>query len=567
MNLFVQLSLLIVLAATVSGVMRLLKQPLIMGYILTGLLVGPLFLNLLSDQATLNIFSQMGVSILLFIVGLSLSPKVARQVGKVAVITGLVQITVTTLIGFLLSRLLGFNILESLYVAVALTFSSTIIVLKLLADKKDSEKLYGRMSMGFLLVQDVFATILLVVISAFSHGTNVVVFAALTLLKGALLTAVLIFVSSKLLAKFGTFLAASQEYLFLFSIAWGFGLATLFQYIGLSLEIGALIAGVTLSMSPYAQEISSRLRPLRDFFLILFFVLLGSTLVISDVLQLALPALILSLFVLIGDPLIMFAITGLLGYNKKTIFQFGVIGAQISEFALILVLLGVKLGHVDKSILSLVTLVGLTTIATSSYLIMYSDKLFPLFSPFLALFEGKKPIQDHVLKHAYDVILFGCNRVGYDFIRIFKHMNSKFLAVDFDPQVVEALTKHRINVMYGDAEDSEFLETLCLEKTKMVVSTIPDYEANLFLLTKIRRDSTKTIVILLSYNIDEALKLYDRGATYVIMPHFIGGQLASELALKADLDIDRLLDKRIAHIDYLTERKALGHLHPAHSKR
>ncbi|HSX39676.1 MAG TPA: cation:proton antiporter [Candidatus Saccharimonadales bacterium] len=567
MNLFIELTLLIVVAAAVSGLMRLLKQPLIMGYIITGLIVGPLFLNLLPDQTTLSVFSQMGVSILLFIVGLSLSPKVARQVGKVSILAGVGQIVFTSLIGFFISIGLGFSVTESIYIAITLTLSSTIIVLKLISDKKDSEKLYGRIATGVLLVQDLVAVLALIVISALSHGDNALMFVLLTVIKGTVLTALLLIISSKLLPRFGAFFANSQEYLFLFSVAWGFGLASLFQYIGLSLEVGALIAGVSLAVSPYAPEISSRMRPLRDFFLVIFFVLLGSTLVVNDVKTLIFPAIILSLFVLIGDPFITLVIMGLLGYNKKTAFQLGMTSTQISEFSLILILLAVNNGQLQPQILSLVTLVGLITIASSSYLIMYSDKIYPYLSWLPALFESKKPIKDHELHTTYDVILFGCNRVGYDFIRIFRHLDTKFLAVDFDPEIVKALSASRINVIYGDAEDSEFLDELALDKAKMVVSTIPEYETNFYLLSKVRQKSKKCIVILLSYNIDEALKLYDLGATYVVMPHFLSGQIASELAHKADLDIDRLYDKRLEHIDYLRERKALGHLHPEHSKR
>ncbi len=562
MEIFIELSIIIVVATVIAGLMRLFKQPLIMGHILTGLIVGPQALDLIHSLDTMETFSKIGISILLFIVGLGLSPKIIKDVGKIAVITGLGQIIFTTIFGFLLAKLFGYETLHALFIAIALTFSSTIIILKLLSDKKDSEKLYGRIAIGFLLVQDLVATIILLVISAFSNNQNATTTALLAGGKGLILTVALVFISAKILPKLSNFFAESQEFLFLFSIGWGLGMAALFNYIGFSVEIGALIAGVTLSVSPYSQEISAKLKPLRDFFIIMFFVSLGTKLVIQDVKPLLFQSFVLSLFVLIGNPLIVMALMGTSKYKRKTSFLAGLTVAQISEFSLILILLGVEYGYVTSQILSLITIVGLVTIAIATYLIMYAEKIYPHIAKYLLVFERKAPIEETDILGSYEVILFGANRVGYDFLKLFKKLGQSFLVIDFDPEVIRGLRNEGVNCRYGDAEDADFLEDLNLGESKLVVSTIPDFETNSFLLNKVRSLSKDVIIILISYNIDEALKHYKDGATYVILPHFIGGHFAAMLATEHWLHIDTFNLERDKHINYLEERKRLGHKHP-----
>jgi Kef-type K+ transport system membrane component KefB len=304
MEIFVELSIIIALATLIGGVMRLLKQPLIMGYILTGVVVGPHFLNILKDIESGEIFSLMGISILLFIVGLSLSPHVIREVGKISLITGTGQVMFTTFLGFMIAKGFGYEFIPSLYIAISLAFSSTIIILKLLSDKKDLEKLYGKIAIGFLIVQDIIATLILIGISSFTSGQDILQSALLVLIKGISAAIVLSFISYYLLPKLSDFFAKSQEYLFLFAVGWGFGLASVFKMMGFSAEIGALVAGVTLSMSPYAREISAKLKPLRDFFLIMFFILLGVNMDITSLSGMLVPALIFSTFVLVGNPII-----------------------------------------------------------------------------------------------------------------------------------------------------------------------------------------------------------------------------------------------------------------------
>jgi Kef-type K+ transport system membrane component KefB/Trk K+ transport system NAD-binding subunit len=566
LDIFAELSVIIFVAVVVVSVVRLLKQPLIIGYILTGIIVSPYFLDVVRSQDAIATFAQVGVALLLFMVGLNMNPSVIKDVGKVSLLTGIGQVAFTSLVGFLISRFLGFSVISSLYIAIALSFSSTIIIMKLLSDKNDIDTLYGRISIGFLIVQDLIAVFMLMTISSFSkEGTNLLSKAFETFVTGFTMFGFLVFIGLLFLPKITAYVARSQELLMLFSISWALAVATLFNYLNFSIEIGSLFAGIVLSISPYRYEIMSKMRPLRDFFVVLFFVLLGSQMVFENIANYIIPVIIFSLFILVGNPIIVMTIMGLLGYTKRNSFLAGLTVAQISEFSLILLALGVSMGHLSIEILSMVTVVGLITMAGSTYFIMYSNKLYPMISKYLSVFEIKGSKVDE-LKYdktkKYDVVVFGYNRIGYTLLNSFKKIKKKFLVIDYNPDTIRILQNRQVDCVYGDASDSELLNDINLTNTKMVISTIPEIETNLLLIRHAKGANKKCIVIVIAHKIDDAIALYDSGASYVIMPHFLGGDHASAMIERYGLNVDRFLQGRIRHIEHLRRRKSQGHEHP-----
>ncbi|HII29987.1 sodium:proton exchanger [Candidatus Woesearchaeota archaeon CG08_land_8_20_14_0_20_47_9] len=568
-SIFVELSMIIIIAVIVTGLMRLLKQPLIIGYILTGVILSPYFLNIIRSTDAISVFAQIGIALLLFIVGLNLNPRIIKDVGKVSLITGVGQVIFTSVIGFFLGRLLGFSTIASIYIAIALAFSSTVIITKLLSDKGDMETLYGRISIGFLIVQDLVAILVLMVIASIPTGLSFSTLVFGIILKGLGLLLLLFLVGAYILPPICKAVAKSQEFLLLFSIGWCLALASLFYYMNFSIEIGALLAGITLSVSAYRYEICSKMKPLRDFFIILFFILLGSQMAFANISQYIIPILVFSAFILIGNPLIVMALMGLLGYSKRNSFLAGLTVAQISEFSLILIILGVKVGHLTNEVLSIVTVIGLITIAGSTYLILYADKIYPLLSRYLGVFERKGKKVDEHRYHSdgdYDLILFGYNRIGYDILESFKKIKRRFLVVDYNPEVIIKLAKEGFDCKYGDADDSELLNELNFPRVKMVISTIPSLDTNLLLINKIRESNKRAIIIVVSHQIDEALKLYDEGATYVLMPHFLGGHHVSAMIRDKKLSVSKFLKEKVAHIEHLKKRKELGHEHPQHHR-
>ncbi|MBI2669262.1 cation:proton antiporter [Candidatus Woesearchaeota archaeon] len=557
---FIDISLVIFIAVGIAALTKLLKQPLIISYIITGLVASALHLVSTENLAP---FAQFGVALLLFMVGLNLNPKVIKDIGKVALLTGIGQILFTFIIGFLIVKLLGYSTIISVYVSLALAFSSTIVIVKLLGETGNLETLHGKITVGFLIVQDSIAMLLLMVIASFTSGGDLISLAVGTLLKGVGLLIVLFLLSVFAIPKITNYIAKSQEFMLLFSLGWCFALASLFAYLNFLLEAGALVAGVTLSLSPYRYEISARLKPIRDFFLVLFFIVLGSQIMPSEVLKMLTPIIVLALFVLIGNPLAMMLLMAVLGYTRRTSFLTGLAVAQISEFSFILIALGIKVGHLSPEVLSMVAFIGLITIAGSSYFMIYGGKLYSLLLPLLNIFPRKKSHQEHFRSEdKYEIILLGYNRIGYDLLNSFRRMKKKFLVIDYNPDVIAQLSREGVECRYGDAADTELLEELHLRTVKMIVSTIPDIETNLLLLHKVRETNKKAIILMVSHQIDEAMKLYDEGASYVILPHFLGAHHTSMLIEENGFEMGKFLKEKSQHIKHLRRRKLAGHEHP-----
>lgn len=548
MSLFVEIGLLLALTTLVGVVMKTLKQPQVVGYILSGILAGPYFFNLLQSTQELEVFSKVGIVILLFVVGLHLNPRVIKEVGTISAITGIGQVVFTSLIGFGLALLLGIDLVSAAYVAVALTFSSTIIILKLISDKKDLQKLYAKIAIGFLLVQDIIATFALIAVTVATTQSNqsLAVTLAQTAGVGLVLSLILAVLAIWVLPKVTKYIASSGELLFISSLAWGIGLASLFAWLGFSVEIGALAAGITLAINPYSEEISSRLKPLRDFFITIFFLLLGSQMILSNLSSIVVPAIILSLFVLIGNPIIVIILMNLAGYKKQTGFLAGLTVAQISEFSLILATLGFEVGHISQEVLSLITLVGLLTIAGSTYLILYADQIYHRISGLLSLLEFRKKLPSQKnSQREYTSIIFGFDRVGNHFAKTLLEQEQQFVIVDHNPQAIELLQNSNLPFQFGDAKNIEFLEELPVTKPEIVISTIPDLETNLLITQSMLHRNPQAVVITIAQTVSEAEVLYDAGATYVLLPHYVGAEHTTRLIRRYGNSAKNYPDMRI----------------------
>lgn len=554
MEIFLNVSAIIAIATAVALIMQSLRQPLILGHILTGFLVGPIGLNLIQPKEGIEVFSHLGITSLLFIVGLGLNPRIMREVGRVSLFVGIGQVIFTTVIGYFLGLAFGLSPIVSVYLAVACTFSSTIIVSKILSDKRDTHKLYGKIAIGMLLVQDIVATLILILITSSMAGGSIGHIVTTTALKGIVIAGALYLVSAYILPAFTRTFAKSQEFLFLFAIGWGVGIAALFHVFGLSVELGALAAGVALASSPYHYEISAKMKLLRDFFIVLFFVLLGSQLTVQDISASIGIVAAFSAFILFGNPLIVMTIMGSMKYSGQTGFRTGLTVAQISEFSLILIMLGITAGHVPSSLLSTATMIGIATIAGSTVLMLYDDALAKRLAPVLRLFERKRAISDRERKQSYKAILFGCHRVGSDFLPSIISQEKSYLVIDFDPQVIATLEQRHIRSRYGDAQDDAFLDSLDLEKCKLLVSTIPDFETNAYLLARIRKTNRHAVVILIAQHIYEAHELYADGASYVVMPHHMGGNYAAMLVGKHGGNAKPYAREKAKHLKHLQER-------------
>lgn len=522
---FNEIALIISVGTAVALAMRYMKQPLIIGHIITGIIVGPSVFDLIKTEETITVFASFGTVLLLFIIGLGLNPKIIKEVGRPATVAGMVQIGITSALGYMAGLALGFSSVEAALIGIALAFSSTIIILKLISDKKEQTRLYAKLSVGILLIQDIVATIALLFLSSSNseEGLNA---AALGVLGIKVAAAILIMwiVSEYVLPRFKHIISGSQEFLFLFALGWGLGIASLFERIGFSLEVGALLAGVGLATQTYTAEVSSRLRPLRDFFVVVFFISLGSQLVFDNLLAVLGPAILFSLVVIVFNPIIVMTTLGLLGYTRKISFKVGIGMAQISEFSLVFAIIAERQGRLSTETLSVIAMVGLITIAVSTYMITYADNLFAYLTSKFSMFESKKVKFDQHESAAYPIVMFGYKKGGEEFIKSFKSMKKKFVVVDYDPKVIDLLEHKDYHYLYGDATDIEMLDEVGIEKAKLVVSTMTEYETNKFLITHIHAINPKAVIICHSDTIEEALELYEHGVSYVIMSHSIGSE-------------------------------------------
>lgn len=529
-NIFLQVSALLGITVSVAFFVRLLKQPLMIAYIIAGIVAGPLVLNFMhGDSHLFDAFSEFGIVLLLFVVGLSLNISHVKKIGKVSFSTGIIQFLFTSILGILILTALNFSLMSAVYIGIALTFSSTIIVVKLLNDKKDSQSVYGRHVIGLMVVQDLIAIAIMIIVSTLSQEGDLAKMASILGLKFLALAGFVYGVARYFLPKILDHVAKSSEFLFIFTIAWCFGVASLLHWIGFSIEIGALIAGLSLGSSPYQSEISSRIRPLRDFFIVLFFVILGSRMQIADISTSIVPAIILSLFVLIGDPFILFSSFRALKFTRRNSFLAGVTAAHVSEFGFVLLFVGMQAGYVTEHDLSIFTLVALITIFLSSYAITYNEQLYRMFVPVFNLFGKDKYQQPEEKNDPFTVWVFGYHRIGWKVCEALQKKNVRFAVVDFDPKAVEKMRGMGIPAFFGDAADVEFLESLQLEKAKLVISTLPEPDDQVTLVKFIRSKTDKTFIITNLYHVNHLEDLYEAGASYVMMPHLMGGNWMADI--------------------------------------
>lgn len=491
-NSFYEFTIILMLAAILGAIGQLFRQPLIVVFIALGILVGPTGLNLVSSTDKITLLSDLGIAILLFVVGLKLDLNLIRSMGKVALMTGLGQVIFTSVFGFIIGLALGYTPLVSLYIAVALTFSSTIIIVKLLSDKKEIDSLHGQIAIGFLIVQDLVVVFMMIFLKALGNNTgeqllyNILGMAG----RGLGIFVGIGFLMLYIIPRLVQYLARSQELLVLFAIAWAVAVASGSEYLGFSREVGAFVAGVSLASTQYRNVISGRLVSIRDFLLLFFFIHLGLHLNLQLIGDQVVPALLFSLFVLVGNPLIVMVIMGLMGYRKRTSFLAGLTVAQISEFSLIFAALGMTLGHISPQIVGLVTLVGLITIGLSTYMIIYSHALFAMLSPVLGIFERDVYVEEEkqVRQDArFDIILFGLGRFGSNIALELKKHGYKVLAVDFDPKLIRFWQKENVAAQYGDMEDPELSEQLPLKYAKAIISSIADVQLNQSLIRMLRQ--------------------------------------------------------------------------------
>jgi len=592
-NIFFELGLIIIIAAAFAYIARLLKQPLIPAYILTGIVLGPL-MGLITNTTVISTMSEIGIAFLLFIVGLEMDIRKLKDVGLVSSLGGLIQILSTFTLAFFFAILIGFKQLHAVYIGLIIALSSTMVVVKLLSDKRELDTLHGRIIIGILLMQDIVAILALSLLTSLNQF-SVLVF-VFALIKGLAVFLVAVACSRFIFPYLFKFAAKSQELLFLMAIAVLFAFSIFFNQIGkilifiwdgmlqqplsynlqqilqpgFSIAIGAFVAGVTLANLPYNIEIIGKAKSLRDFFSTIFFVSLGMVLLLSSIRTIILPLILFLLFIVLLKPYIIMFLSSFFGYKKKISFLTGISMAQVSEFSLIMVSQGLVLGHVNQEMFSLTILLAVITITLTPYFVKYEDKLYSKAKPMVAfldnLTEGEEKLEYEPGKiMGKYILLCGHNRIGYSVVKIARKLKRDVLVIDFNPEVIRHLIREHVPCIYGDVGDSEVLERVNLKKAEMVISTVPAKHDNFLLIKKTREENPKALVIVTASQVDEALSFYNAGADYVILPHFLGGEHLAALIEDFTEDLKQIIKRKETHIIELNERKKIGHEHPSHN--
>ncbi|MDJ0510757.1 MAG: cation:proton antiporter [Crocosphaera sp.] len=543
-NVFSEIACILAIATALGGLALWLRQPLIMAFIIVGILIGPAGLRLVSANEEVELLAELGIALLLFVVGLKLDPHEIQSVGPVAIVAGMGQILVTGILGYLIATFLGFNPIPSFYIGLCLTFSSTIIVVKLLSDRQEIDALHGRIALGVLIVQDLVVVVAMILLTAFSDNSEQSLWQEIfsVILKGGSFLFVIAILTRYVLPKLLHSLAYSTELLLIFAISWAIALAAVGDSLGFSKEVGAFVAGVALASTSYRATIGARLVSLRDFLLLFFFIDLGIHINVSYLGEEILSAIVLSLFVLLGKPLMIMVLMSSMGYRKYTSTITSLSLSQISEFSLIIAALGMDLGHINENVLGLITLVGLITMGVSTYMIMDSHIIYEKLSPFVSHLDKLIPHSkqklgelDNANIYSVDIILFGLGRYGGSLIQALQGSGVQVLGVDFNPELVREWRNQGVLAFYGDAEDPEFAATLPLNQAKWVISTLPGQRVGLTLLHTLEHQKFQGKIALTSHTEREMAILKDAGSDLVLLPFRDAAQEAARM-LVTDLN-------------------------------
>ena len=523
------LGIIVVSAAVLVMLGRLIRMPAIVVYLLCGVLIGPVF-GLVEMSEALTLISETGIALLLFLVGLELSFHKIRDVGKVAIAAGLGQVIFTAAGGYLLCWLLGFPVLEALFLAAALTFSSTVVVVKLLDEKGESDSLFGRISVGVLLVQDL-VVILILTLLAGMRGDDQLDAVAISwqLAKAfggmAVLLVFALFASRHLLPRPFHWAAQSPDMLLVWALSWCFLLVLVAHWFDLSLEIGAFLAGLSLAQLPYNEDLRRRVHPLMNLFIAVFFVSLGVKMDASGAIHHAPSTLLLFLFVLIAKPLVFLILIPRIGYSTRTAFLAGCTMAQMSEFSFIIAGIGVAEGFIPPDILSIIALVGLLSISASAYTIDAKLRLFSLLEKFgishWRLFRPKRDKEKNSTHSTHSasghVIVVGMNTLGRDIVHRLHQRGETVIAIDTDPRKLRDLP---CRTLHGSVEYLSVLEEAAYTKAKILVSALRIEHVNDILAYRCQLAQVPCAVHVVDVSVaDSSLEL---GAAYLMIPKVDG---------------------------------------------
>ncbi len=563
-NIFVQLAIILGLSSVLGFITYKLKLPLVIAYLIGGLLISLVGFFNVGGSIVLEFLPEIGIAFVLFLVGMELDLREIRSFGRQILLAGILQILITTTLGTFIVQSFGFSLAESIYLGIGLSFSSTIVVIKLLIEKKDLKSLYGKLSIGILLLEDLLAVVLLLGLTSTTSllGTGLTqAFPILAFMgKVLVLFSIALILNHYILGALFKAVSESTELLFLTALAWCFVFISLAIFMGFSVVIGAFLAGVALASSPYHFQIQGKVKPMRDFFVALFFVYLGTKVNFDYIAQTYWLILIFTAYAVVVKPAIFILLLGTLGFRKHTMFHVAINLSHISEFSLIILLVGLDIGVVSPQTLTIIASSGVLSLIISSVSISKASQIYRIVTNWIGFFERKNLYRvDNIKSYELEdhVVVIGAHRVGGEIVKFLRKEKHPLVVLDFNPHQVESLLGEQVQVIYGDMGDPEILDILNLDKAKMIISTAQDVSDNKTLLEDLKLRHSAAKVIVRAETIKDAQGLYKAGADFVIIPEVMAGDLLAE-TLKAHLnDGDYFKDRPRIEMEKLS-RKTLA---------
>lgn len=577
-NLLIDITICIIAATLVAYIAKGLKQQLIPAYIISGLIIGPLGLRLITDSTAITHISELGVAFLLFLVGMEINFSKLKSIGNFALFGGTAQLISTFIIGYFFASILGMSNIEAIYIGIIICFSSTMVVLKLLSDRRELDNMRGRLSLGILLLQDIgviIALALLMNIGNFTIGNL-----SYTFINCLAICAIGFILKKTLFPKLFKKIAKTPELMFLTALSVCFGFIALADIAGIPISIGAFIAGISLTAYPYDLQIISQVTSLKNFFATLFFVSLGLMITTLSILSNPILIVMLTFLVIFVKPFILLIITKSFGYDLRSSFLTAIGLGQISEFSLIIAAIGVSTGVVSSSFFSIVAIIALISLTTTPYFIQYGHNLFDKFSKYMIIFEKvghgrmKKTLEKLPEEHLKDhIILAGYDIMGTGIYNELMKQGKKVIVLDYNPEVIDRLIENNQLTIYGDVKHVEILNRMNINKAKLVISTIPSLDDNMFLYNEVRHRNKTVPVMITVKTIEEALQAYDKGVDYVILPELLSREkitqnlqhiLSSPESLRSHLE--RSKRKYVKTLEKEMEEKILAEYEPEYLK-
>lgn len=540
-------------AALVGGIIaRALRLPLLVGYLVAGIVVGPHTPGVVANEESVHSVATLGVALLMFAVGTHLSLKELAAVRRIALIGGGIQILGTIALGFAVGMALGWGVYGGLFLGCALSLSSTAVMMRILEERGELGSAHGTAMMGVLVVQDLAVVLMVALLPALAtiatQGSQALVGVATTL-GGALLgVSVTLFLAMRgvpwLLERVAR--TGSRELFLLVVVCICLGAGYLAQSAGLSLELGAFLAGLVMSESDYAHEVFNQVRPLRDVFASLFFVSVGMLLDPRFVAAHWLPILVVVLAIVVGKALIAGSAVYLAGVHGRTAVLAGLGLAQIGEFSFVLAGVGTQRGLIPAELASVILAAALITILLTPFVFGAGGRLYARLnrSPALARLLNRHDAED--AQAADDgpeprVVVLGCGRVGRYVSDALRAMDVSHAVVDYDARAVERLRQNGVLVVYGDATSEVVLEQAGPEHAQLAVVALPDAAATQMAVQTLKRLAPELFVVARVHRGIDIPRLRTAGADAVIHGEF---EAATEV-IRQSLDQLGFADRRV----------------------